>query len=131
MRRMNKARRIFWVAAALALAGCGGGLYVGIGDEDDEPPSVSLVADVSQAVPGQVVRLAAAASDDFRIDEVAFYKLESDGSATLIANDGGAPYSVDIVMPNVARGVVVYFFARAYDDVGQRSDSTLVGVVAL
>lgn len=128
---MNKARRVLWVAATLALAGCGGGLYVSIGDEGDEPPSVSLVADTLQALPGQVVHLAAAASDDFRVNQVAFYKLESDGSATFIARDEGAPYSGDIAMPSVARGAVVYFFARAYDDIGQSSDSTLVGVSAL
>jgi hypothetical protein len=128
---MNKVLRIIWLAATLALAGCGGGLYVNIGDEGDEPPSVSLVADTLQAVPGQVVRLAAAASDDFRVNEVAFYKLESDGSATFMARDEGAPYSADIAMPDAARGAVVYFFARAYDDLGQSSDSALVGVSAL
>jgi hypothetical protein len=128
---MNKVLRIIWLAATLALSGCGGGLYVNIGDEGDEPPSVSLVADTLQAEPGQVLRLAAAASDDFRVNEVAFYKLESDGSATFIARDEGEPYGVGIVMPNVARGAVVYFFARAYDDIGQSSDSTPVGVSAL
>ncbi len=114
---------------AVALAGCGGGVYLGFGGYDD-PPSVSLAAGSERAVPGQAVRLAAAASDDDYVVEVAFYRIESDGSATFIGADASAPYNWDAVMPAVPRGSAVLFAARATDSAGQRSGSATVAVVA-
>lgn len=114
-------------AAALVLAGCGGGIFIGIGDDNDEPPSVSLVVDVDMASPGQTVRLAAAASDDFCLDDVAFYRLAPDGSARLLGNDGARPFEWDAVIPDEGRPQV-QFFARAHDCHGQASDSALVTV---
>ena len=118
--------------AALGLAGCGGGISVGIGccDGFDDPPNVSLAANVSAAHPGDAIRLVAAASDDFGVDFVAFYRLESDGSATRLGSDGVAPFQWDAVMPSTAVANV-QFFARAVDGAGQASDSALVSVTLL
>jgi len=120
-------RRALSLVALLALAGCGGGLWVGIGDGFDDPPSVNLAASPNAARSGEPVRLAAAASDDFGIDHVAFFRLESDGSALLLGTDTAAPYQLDVAMPTTTANMV-QFFARAVDDRDQASDSALVGV---
>jgi hypothetical protein len=110
----------------LGLAACEAGLYFGIGPDDD-PPTVSLAATATSAVPGERIGLVAAASDDYRIDDVSFYRVESNGSNTLLARDSSDPYSIETVMPSGATGTVS-FFARARDDAGQERDSALVSV---
>jgi len=126
--------RVLPLAVVLALAGCGGGLWIGIGDDGfdgfDDPPSVNLAASPDAARAGDVVRLAAAASDDFAIDHVAFFRLESDGSSLLLGTDTSAPYQLDAAMPTTS-ATVVQFFARAVDDRNQASDSALVGVTVV
>lgn len=120
-----------WAAAlALALAGCGGGLYIGIGDggDFDDPPSVALTASATSLRGGQPLTLAAAASDDFGIDSVAFYRIEADGQFTRLGSDGQPPYTWDTVLPGAAPGTVVRYFARAQDSGGQRTDSAPVEV---
>ncbi len=118
-------------AAALLLAGCGGGLYVSVGDDDwddwDDPPQVTLVASLSSAAPGSLVRLAAAASDDYGVDRVLFYRLEPDGRSTLLDTDRSPPYETDTVLPGGSAGSVRYF-ARAVDGLGQTDDSDWVEV---
>jgi len=114
---------------AAAVAGCGGGVYIGFGGYDDVP-SVSLAASATHAAPGQTLRLAAAASDDDYVVEVVFYRVESDGSLSFIGADGSASYGWDAVMPNAARGSTVFFAARATDSAGQRSDTATVAVIA-
>jgi hypothetical protein len=118
--------------AALDLSSCGGGISfgIGIGDGFDDPPDVSLAANVTAAHPGDAIRLVAAASDDFGVDFVAFFRLENDGSATRLGSDGVAPFQWDAVMPSTAAGSV-QFFARAVDGAGQASDSALVSVTLL
>jgi hypothetical protein len=110
----------------LALAACEAGLYFGIGPDDD-PPSVSLVATATSAAPGERIGLVAAASDDYRVDDVSFYRVESNGGNTLLARDSTDPFSVETVMPSGAVSTV-QFFARARDDAGQERDSALVSV---
>jgi hypothetical protein len=122
-------RAASWMVAAAALAGCGGGIVIGFGGFDD-PPTVSLAAASERAVPGQPVRLVAAASDDDYVIEVAFYRVESDGSATFIGADTSAPYQWDAVMPALPRGSAAVFSARATDSAGQRSASATVAVLA-
>lgn len=112
-------------AAALALAGCGGGVFLGIGPDDD-PPDVELAAGVAAARAGEPVRLLAAADDDFFVDEVRFYRLRADGSALLLDVDTRSPFETVVAMP--ASDVPVRFFARAVDSAGQSSDSALVEV---
>jgi hypothetical protein len=121
------------LSTCLALAaGCGGGLYIGIGDGDsgDRPPSVSLTANVSGAQPGDTVRLSAAASDDYAVDEVQFFRLQFDGSSIALGSMRQPPYVLNATMPDTA-AAQVQFYARAIDDVGQRSSSSPVTVQVL
>ncbi len=115
-------------ALPLLLAGCGGGVYLEFSDAD--PPEVDLATSTSRAFPGETVRLSAFATDDDFVVEVAFYREESDGSLTLLGIDDRAPFQWNATMPDVPRNVVVYFAARAYDSVGQRSGTATAAVVA-
>ncbi len=124
MQRMKP--RVYAVAAlTVALAACETGLYFGIGPDDD-PPSVSLAATASSAAPGERIGLVAAANDDYRVDEVDFYRVDANGD-TLLARDSTDPYAFETTIPLGAAGSV-QFFARAIDDAGQRRDSALVTV---
>jgi hypothetical protein len=119
------------MACALVAAGCGGGVFVSIGDNgNDDDPRVTLAASPSSGLPGDTVRLIAAASDDFGILEVAFYREDSDGGSTLLTRDGDPPYEVDTVLPPTSDSSVRYF-ARAIDDIGQSDDSNTVTVTLL
>ncbi len=113
--------------AAALLSGCGGGLFFAL--DGDDPPSVSLVVSPTTAAPGQVVRLSAAASDDDYVDGVDFYRIDPDGRSFWVGGDGRGPWEIDAVIPtSAARGSTVWFFARAFDSVGQETDSRLVAV---
>lgn len=116
-------------ALLLALtAGCGGGVFLGIGDVGDQPPSVALTSAVDEAPAGTVVRLAAAASDDFGVDSVAFYREEAAGPPTLLATDVRPPYQLDTTIPASGSGTVWRYFARAFDGAGQHGDSAVVDI---
>ena len=119
-------RRFALGALPALLSGC----YIGW-DHGDELPSVSLAVARTSALPGEVVRLAAAASDDDFVDEVEFYRIDPDGRRFYLGVDGRDPFEWDAVMPNFARGEVVYFFARAFDSWGQSRDSDRVPVTLL
>jgi hypothetical protein len=124
-------RPLLALLAALALSGCGGGVWFGIGDDldDDDAPTVALAASVAAARPGEVVQLVAAASDDFGVDHVAFYRLEAAGGTTLLVRDTAAPYTLDVLVQAGTAGTS--YFARAVDDGGQASDSAVVSVTTL
>jgi hypothetical protein len=117
------------VAAALAggalLAACG--ISIGFGPNDD-PPNVSLAAAPQQAAPGERIGLVAAASDDYAVREVQFYRVDAGGN-TLLGSDSSAPYALETTLPTGVRGEVRYF-ARAIDDAGQEAESQLVAVTA-
>jgi hypothetical protein len=117
------------LACSAVLAACGGGVYFGIelGNAGDDEPSVALTASVSEAPAGATVRLAAAASDDFGVDQVSFYREGAQGPI-LLDSDGLAPYETDTVIPPSSPGTVWRYFARAFDGAGQSSDSTLVAI---
>jgi hypothetical protein len=121
----------------LLLAGCGGGVWLGVcdgcdgGDGVDDPPSVALVASPAQARSGDTVRLAAAASDDFAVREVEFYRLDALGNATRLDTDTTSPYELDTTIPGGSGGATVRYFARATDDRRQRTDSAEVAVSVL
>lgn len=121
------------VAVPLLLASCGGGVFIGYGssrDCCDGLPSVSLAASPTAARPGDAIGLVAAASDDFGMDSVAFFRVDASGNAQLLGSDGVVPYTWDTTLPNTGQSSVSYF-ARAFDDLGQRSDSALVSVAVL
>ena len=112
------------------LAGCGGGIYIGFGEDDDRAPLISLAVSTGAAAPGQTVTLMAAASDDHRVDRVEFFRIDTNGHAVALGSDGAAPYHFDTAMPDTSAGSVRYF-ARAVDDVGQFNDSPSVSVAVL
>ena len=88
--------------------------------------SVSLAASPASASRGEIVGLVAAASDDYRVVEVEFYRLDAGGN-TFLGRDTSAPYALETVMPAGASGEVRYL-ARAIDDAGQRGESQAVAV---
>jgi hypothetical protein len=114
----------------LTIAGCGGGIYIGYGSDDDRAPFVSLTASTNAAAAGQTVTLMAAASDDHRVDRVEFFRIDAGGSAVALGSDGSAPYHFDTRQPDTSATSVRYF-ARAVDDVGQYNDSASVSVTVL
>jgi hypothetical protein len=107
--------------AAFATSACNVGLNIGIGPDDD-PPSVSLAAAPSTAAPGERIGLVAAASDDYSVREVQFWRIDAGGD-TLIGVDANAPYALETVLPAGAGGEVRYF-ARAVDDANQATRSS-------
>lgn len=131
MRTLLRRHAVAVLAAGGVLAGCGGGIYIGIGSSFDDPPTVSVVANVAVAAPGQAVHLAAAASDDYGIDRVQFFRVEPDGAATQLGSDGSAPYEWDTTVPAGTGTGPLRFFARAIDSAGQRTDSAMVTVAVL
>jgi hypothetical protein len=119
-------RNLTVAAAALcALAACGVGITLGDGFDDD-PPSVSLAAAPQQAAAGERIGLVAAASDDYAVREVRFYRVDAVGN-TLLGRDGSEPYALETVLP-AQSGITVRYFARAEDDAGQETDSADVVV---
>ena len=106
---------------APVLVACGGGLYIGFGDDDFGPPSVSLAAAQTSVRAGETIRVVAAAADENGIDEVAFYRIDSN-SALRLGSDGSAPYEWDLVVPDDGR-TTLRLFARATDGWGERADS--------
>lgn len=119
-------RRGAALLAVVALAGCGGSVSLGFGFSDDDRPTASLAVSPTSAAPGDTLRLSAAASDDFGVDFVEFYRVDG-SSSTLLGFDGLPPYQLDTTVPANAAGSVQYF-ARAVDGGGQRGDSAVVTV---
>jgi len=111
------------VAGSALLAACG--ISIGFGPNDD-PPNVSLAAAPQQAAPGERIGLVAAASDDYAVREVQFFRVDVGGN-TLLGSDGSAPYALETTLPAGVRGEVRYF-ARAIDDAGQEAESQVVAV---
>ena len=123
---MDRLRRFVCIGlAAWSTSACDVGLAVGIGPGDD-PPSVSLAGAPSSGAPGERIGLVAAASDDYQVIEVQFWRVDADAD-TLLGIDGSAPYALETVLPSSAGGEVRYF-ARAVDDAGQASRSNEVRV---
>ncbi len=125
--------RLAAASAALTLfatfAGCGGGFILAFGTfgfEDTSPPTVSLSAP-SSAQRGQTIRLSAAASDDFGIDQVAFFRDEG-VDTVLLGADGDSPYEQLTQIPLDAVGTVTYL-AVATDIDGNKTESARVSVI--
>lgn len=122
---MNVGRSLFTIFWAAVLAACGVGVTLGIGPDDD-PPSVSLAAAPSSAAPGERIGLVAAASDDYVVREVEFFRVDARGDVS-IGRDSSEPYAIETALPADAL-VEVRYFARAVDDAGQERDSREVAV---
>jgi hypothetical protein len=123
---MTPRRHLVVIASTAALAAaCGVGVSLGIGPDDD-PPSVSLAAAPSEAARGERIGLVAAASDDYTVREVLFYRIDPGGDR-LIGRDSSEPYALETTLPTDA-GSSVRYFARAVDDAGQEADSREVVV---
>ena len=121
------ARRCAFIpfAAATLLAGCYIGTDLAFGPDDDRP-SVSIAASPATASRGEIIGLVAAASDDYRVIEVEFYRVDFGGN-TFLGRDSSAPYALETVVPVGASGEVRYV-ARAIDDAGQKGESQAVAV---
>jgi hypothetical protein len=113
-------------AASSGLAACGVGLSLGFGSDGDERPSVSLAAAPQEAAAGERIGLVPAASDDYEVREVLFFRVDAAGDAFL-GRDASAPYTFETTLP-AAPGTTVRYFARAVDDAGQEADSREVTV---
>jgi hypothetical protein len=113
------------VCSCAALAACGGSVSFGIGPDDDAP-NVNLAAAPSSAAPGERIGLVAAASDDYVVREVLFYRVDA-GRDVFLCRDSSEPYAIETALPTDATNAVRYF-ARAVDDAGQEADSREVAV---
>jgi hypothetical protein len=113
------------VSLSAGLAACGVGISLGYGLGDD-PPSVSLAAAPQEAAAGERIGLVAAASDDYVVREVLFFRIDG-SSDVLIGRDSSAPYAIETTLPANTTGQARYF-ARAVDDAGQEADSQEVVV---
>jgi hypothetical protein len=122
---MTTRSTFFAVSLCAVLAACGVGVSLGIGPDDD-PPNISLAAAPSSAAPGERIGLVAAASDDYVVREVEFFRVDARGDVFL-GRDGSEPYAIETALPADATGEVRYF-ARAVDDAGQEADSREVAV---
>ena len=120
-------RRLPALASALLLAGCGGGLWIGIDDDCCRGrPDVSLATAQTSVQAGGTLRVVAAASDRDGIDSVAFYRW--DGGVWLrLGADGNSPYEWNVPVPADGR-TTVEVFARARDGWGNEGDSNVVSV---
>jgi hypothetical protein len=122
---MKLPRQLLVIASAATLAACGVGVSLGIGPDDD-PPSVSLAAAPAEGAPGERIGLVAAASDDYVVREVQFFRVDAGGDR-LVGSDSSEPFALETSLPPDADSQVRYF-ARAVDDAGQEADSREVVV---
>lgn len=108
------------VTATLALAGCGGGVYIGIDGSSDSPPDVQL--SVTQSANNNVT-LRADAWDDYAVRSVQFWYDDGvSSSSILLYEDHSWPYEVATNIPRTPSGRVSYL-ARAVDDSGQTAST--------
>ena len=123
--QMTRPRAVLALAAAALLAGCYIGTDLAFGPDDD-PPSVSLATSPATASRGETIGLVAAASDDYSVIDVEFYRVDFGGN-TFLGRDSSAPYALDTVVPAGA-SVEVRYVALAIDDAGQKGESQTVAV---
>lgn len=113
------------LTATLALAGCGGGVYIGIDGSGDSPPDVQL--SVTQSINNIVLR--ADAWDDYAVRSVQFWYDDGvSSSAVLLYEDFSWPYEVATNVPRTPSGTVSYL-ARATDDTGQTRSTNWITVL--
>ncbi len=121
---------------ALSLTACGGGVsvggdgyYVGGGyyyEDDYTKPVVSIAVAEGVTRPGQVVRVAVAASDESGIESVTLFRRDFGGDV-VISTLGWRPYEWAVQTPFDGRSSVTYY-AQARDNAGNRANSNTVTV---
>ena len=115
------------LVAALLLAGCGGGVYLELGDDyDGPPPTISLSTSTGVARRGDLIRLSAAISAPNGIERITFYRIDP-GVSTLLATLHGPPAQVDTPIPVNAVSSVGYW-ARVCDQAGYCTESATVSI---
>jgi hypothetical protein len=137
-------RRALLVLSLLASGGltaCGGGVsvsgdgyYVGGGYYDDynddyTKPSVSIAVAEGATRPGQVVRVAVAASDESGIESVTLFRRDFGGDV-IISALGWRPYEWSVQTPLDGRSSVTYY-AQARDNAGNRANSNTVTIAVV
>ncbi len=130
--RVRGLAAVFTLALAAGLVGCGGGVSFGFGTGypfDDSPPSISLAASAGSVFAGQTVTLVAAAADENGIDVVIFYRIDP-GEQRPLASLSRPPYELSVTAPNDGRQSL-RVFARAIDNVGNRTDSAVIDIAIL
>ena len=118
--------RVLALGAALLLAGCGGGVYWSIGDDDE--PDVDLAASPDLVSSGDTFELQASAGGGSGfIDEVRFYRVDDDALVFLGA-DTESPYRLTVTAPTVTSTTTRQYVARAWDEFGNRGESDEITV---
>lgn len=127
--RLSAGARAIVLGTAVAVTGCGGGIYIGgeIGDDDD-PPRVTLGLVPATLPGGTAVTLTASASDDSGFVEQVDFFIVIGGQRRFLGADLTRPYDITVTLPDVPRDTPVEIFARAYDGWGQRGDSAVAAV---
>jgi hypothetical protein len=140
-------RRVALAALALivslGLTACGGGVSVSgdgysVGggyydyyddygyDTDYTKPVVSIAVAEGLVRPGQVVRVAVAASDESGVESVTLFRRDFGGDV-VISTLGGRPYEWSVQTPTDGRSSVTYY-AQARDNAGNRANSNTVSI---
>jgi hypothetical protein len=134
----RRALLVLSLLTGLGLTACGGGVgvsgdgyYVGGGYYDDynydfTKPSVSIAVAEGLTRPGQVVRVAVAASDESGIESVTLFRRDLGGDV-VISTLGSRPYEWALQTPLDGRSSVTYF-AQARDNAGNRANSNTVTI---
>jgi hypothetical protein len=126
--------------ASLGLTACGGGVTVsgdgysvgggyyddGYYDTDYTKPVVSIAVAEGVVRPGQVLRVAVAASDESGIESVTLFRRDFGGDV-VISTLGGRPYEWSVQTPVDGRTSVTYY-AQARDNAGNRANSNTVSI---
>jgi hypothetical protein len=135
----RRAALVLSLLTALGLAACGGGVSVSgdgysVGggyyyDDDYTKPVVSIAVAEGITRPGQVVRVAVAASDESGIESVTLFRRDFGGDV-VISTLGWRPYEWAVQTPFDGRSSVTYF-AQARDNAGNRANSNTVTIAVV
>ena len=124
--RTNRMRRLLAAAGLLALAGCGGGIYIDGGDYWGPPPEISLAAAPTNAFRGDPVQLVAAITASNGIDYVIFYRLDP-GATVRLGSVSRPPAQWDTRVP-INAGPTVSYYATVCDLAGLCTNSAAVTI---
>jgi hypothetical protein len=136
---LRRAASAWLLGTTLGLAACGGGVSVSgdgysVGggyyyDDDYTKPVVSIAVADGVTRPGQVVRVAVAASDESGIESVTLFRRDFGGDV-VISTLGWRPYEWAVQTPFDGRSSVTYY-AQARDNAGNRANSNTVTIAVV